>query len=240
VYVGGLTAISLARFEVVKTELRSTQANDAVIMVGDARHGSHGSQGRVGLHAGSLRARLYIGGLAAISLARFEVVKTEVSCTRATEAIMLGDVRRRSRERAGPHGGSLHTAVVVVMFSAGRRGSRGDIGLHTGSLHADVVFIVFGAAGVKMAASAPPSSSWAPFVPGYTPAASTPPSPSLTSSMGAWLHAGSPAPMSSSTLASVEEVAAELHMAASTPPSSSPWAPGCMPAASSPQCSSRE
>jgi hypothetical protein len=33
-YVGGLTVISLARFEVVKTELRSTQANDAVIAVG--------------------------------------------------------------------------------------------------------------------------------------------------------------------------------------------------------------
>jgi hypothetical protein len=44
-YVGGLTAISLARFEVVKTELRSTQANDAVIMVGDAATGAMGAKG---------------------------------------------------------------------------------------------------------------------------------------------------------------------------------------------------
>jgi hypothetical protein len=40
--------------------------------------------------------RLYIGGLAAISLAWFEVVKTEVRCTRATNTIMLGDVCRGS------------------------------------------------------------------------------------------------------------------------------------------------
>jgi hypothetical protein len=79
----GLTAISLARFEVVNTVLRSTQANDAVI-VGDVRRRSHGSRGRVELHAGSLRAGLYVDGLAAISLAWLEVVKTKVSCTRAT------------------------------------------------------------------------------------------------------------------------------------------------------------
>jgi hypothetical protein len=67
--------------------------------------GVEGAQGRT--LAASLRrrrgrgssvgTRLYVGGLAAISLARLEVVKTEVSCTRATNAVILGDVRRGSR-----------------------------------------------------------------------------------------------------------------------------------------------
>jgi hypothetical protein len=125
----------LARFEVVKTVLRSTQANDAVI-VGDVRHRSHGSRGRVGLHAGSLRAGLYVDDLAAISLARLEVVKTKVSCIRATDAIMLADVCRGSRGRAGPHGGSLHATVVLGVV---RRGSIGRVGLHVGSLGAAII-----------------------------------------------------------------------------------------------------
>jgi hypothetical protein len=123
--------------------------------------------------------RLCVGGVTAIYLARFKVVKTKVSRTRASDAIMLGDVRRGSRGRAGPHGGSLHAAVAVVMFSVIRLESTGDAGLRAGSLRADVVVIVFGAAGVKMAASTPPSTSWAPFVevkttPGYMPATSAP------------------------------------------------------------------
>jgi hypothetical protein len=121
--------------------------------------------------------RLYVGGLTAIYLARFKVVTTEVSRTRATDAIMLSDVHRESQGRAGPHGGSLHAAVAVVMFSVVRRGNRGNAGLHAGSLRAEVVVIVFGAVGVKMVASTPTSTSCAPFVevkmtPGYMPATS--------------------------------------------------------------------
>jgi hypothetical protein len=69
---------------------------------------------------------------------------------------MLGDVRRGSRRRAGPHGGSLHAAVVVVAGGV----AWAPCCTSAASSPTSLAWFEVGVEGAQVAASGPPLSWW--------------------------------------------------------------------------------